>query len=84
MFGKTVGKPCSPDTLRKMYTTFLESTTIKLKKKLHLACRTMPALMEDMGYDFSCLLLADNLITPPVCSVTMDEIDAIGHWAGNT
>lgn len=19
-----------------------------------------------------------------VCSVTMDEIDAIGHWAGNT
>jgi hypothetical protein len=85
MFGKTVGKPCSPDTLRKMYTTFLESTTIKSKKKLHLAHCTMPAVMEDMGYDFCNLLLANNLTPPgPVCSVTMDEIDAIGHWAGNT
>jgi hypothetical protein len=85
MFGKTVGKPCSPDTLRKMYTTFLESTTIKSKKKLHLARRTMPAVMEDMGYDFRHLLLANNSHGyTTVCSVTMDEIDAIGHWAGNT
>jgi len=62
MFSKTVGKPCSPDTLRKMYTTFLESTTIKSKKKLHLARRTMPAVMEDMGYDLCrLLLLANNL-----------------------
>jgi hypothetical protein len=50
MFGKTVGKPCSPDTLRKMYTTFLEATTIKSKKKLHLARRTMPTVLEEMGY----------------------------------
>jgi hypothetical protein len=50
MFGKTVGKPCSPDTLRKMYTTFLEATTIKSKKKLHLARRTMPTVLEEMGW----------------------------------
>jgi hypothetical protein len=50
MFGKTVGKSCSPDTLRKMYTTFLETTTIKSKKKLHLARRTMPTVLEEMGY----------------------------------
>ncbi|KAF8257119.1 hypothetical protein EI94DRAFT_1818964, partial [Lactarius quietus] len=49
MFGKTVGKPCSPDTLWKMYTTFLEATTIKSMKKLHLACRTMPTVLEEMG-----------------------------------
>ncbi|KAI9446918.1 hypothetical protein BJY52DRAFT_1193826 [Lactarius psammicola] len=48
MFGKTVGRPCSPDTLRKMYTTFLEATTIK-SKKLHLARRTMPTVLEEMG-----------------------------------
>src|SRR6266702_2174661 len=50
MFGKTVGKPCSPDILRKMYTTFLEATMIKSKKKLHLARRTMPTVLEEMGY----------------------------------
>jgi len=50
MFGKTVGKPCSPNTVHKMYMTFLEATTIKLKKKLHLACRTMPTVLEEMGY----------------------------------
>ena len=49
MFGKTVGEPCNSDTLRKMYTTFLEATTIRSKKKLHLARRTMPAVLEEMG-----------------------------------
>ena len=49
MFGKTVGKPCSPDTLQKMYTTFLEATTIKSKTKLHLAHHTMPTVLEEMG-----------------------------------
>ncbi|KAF8260772.1 hypothetical protein EI94DRAFT_1706057 [Lactarius quietus] len=32
-----------------MYTTFLEATTIKSKKKLHLACCTMPTVLEEMG-----------------------------------
>ncbi|KAH8981783.1 hypothetical protein EDB86DRAFT_2769787, partial [Lactarius hatsudake] len=49
MFGKTVGNPCSPDTLRKMYKTFLGATTIKSNKKLHLARRTMPTVLEEMG-----------------------------------
>ncbi|KAJ8583109.1 hypothetical protein M405DRAFT_867292 [Rhizopogon salebrosus TDB-379] len=43
----------------------LEPTTITSKKKLHLARRTMPSVMEDM-------------------SVHVDEVDAVGHWEGNT
>ncbi|KAF8467011.1 hypothetical protein DFH94DRAFT_616994, partial [Russula ochroleuca] len=49
LFGRAVGKPCSGDALRKMYGKFLEPTTIKSRKKLHLARRTMPAVMEEMG-----------------------------------
>lgn len=49
MFGKHVGQPSSGDALRKMYTTMLGPTTITSKKKLHLACRMMPSMMEDMG-----------------------------------
>jgi hypothetical protein len=49
LFSRTVGKPCSGDALRKMYGKFLEPTTIKSRKKLHLAHRTMPAVMEEMG-----------------------------------
>jgi hypothetical protein len=49
MFGKTVEKPTSPEGLRKMYTNFLDSTTITTTKKLHLARCTIPAMMEDMG-----------------------------------
>ena|ERR1700761_7926362 len=83
MFGKTVGKPCSPDTLRKMYTTFLAATTIKSKKKLHLARRTMPTVLEEMGYVKASQKdsYAQHLF---FSSVTMDEIDGIGHWASNT
>lgn len=65
LFGKHVGQPSSGDALRKMYTTMLEPTTITSKKKLHLARRTMPSVMEDMG-------------------VHADEVDAVGHWEGNT
>lgn len=50
MFGKTVGKACGDDALRKMYTKFLESTSIKSKKKLHLARKTIPSHLEEMGY----------------------------------
>ena len=49
MFGRTVGKPCGDDALRKMYTTFLETTTIKSKKTLHRAHKTIPTQMEEMG-----------------------------------
>lgn len=45
-----MGQPATGEVLRKMYTTFLASTSIRSKKKLHLACRTMPTLLEDMGY----------------------------------
>jgi hypothetical protein len=87
MFGKTVGKPCSPDTLRKMYTTFLEATTIKSKKKLHLARRTMPTVLEEMGYVQTSqkeLPSSTPCFIKCFSSVTMDEIDGIGHWASNT
>ena len=49
MFGKSVGKACGDDALRKMYTRFLESTSIKSKKKLHLARKTIPTHLEEMG-----------------------------------
>jgi hypothetical protein len=49
VFGKTVEKPTSPEGLRKMYNKFLDSTTITTTKKLHLARRTIPSMMEDMG-----------------------------------
>jgi hypothetical protein len=49
LFGRVVGKDCSGDALRKMYKKFLEPTTIKSQKKLHLARRTMPTVMEEMG-----------------------------------
>jgi hypothetical protein len=49
IFGKHVGQASSGDALRKMYTNMLEPTSITTKKKLHLARRTMPTVMEDMG-----------------------------------
>jgi hypothetical protein len=55
MFGKHVGQPSSGDALRKMYTIMLEPTTITSKKKLHLARRTIPSMMEDMGSVISCI-----------------------------
>jgi len=70
-----------------MYTTMLEPTTITSKKKLHLARRTMPGLMEDMGYVglSSALSLHDSPLTmTAIDSVHADEVDAIGHWEGNT
>lgn len=50
MFGKTVNKPFTSDALGKMYQNFLDKTSITTKKKTHLACRTMPTILEDMGY----------------------------------
>jgi hypothetical protein len=32
-----------------MFTNFLDYTTIRFEKKLHLACHMVPSLMEDMG-----------------------------------
>jgi hypothetical protein len=61
MFGKTVDTKCTPDALRKMYDKFLDHTTIKSQKKLHLARRTMPAIMEDMGCVF--VLLQEHIYT---------------------
>ncbi|KAH8993790.1 hypothetical protein EDB92DRAFT_381818 [Lactarius akahatsu] len=51
--------------MRKMFSKFLEHTSIRSEKKLHLARCTVPSLMEDMG-------------------VTIDAVNAIGHWTGNT
>jgi hypothetical protein len=85
MFRKTVEKPTSPEGLRKLYENFLKHTTITSSKKLHLACRTMPMIMEDMG----CVLVvaqerAAYLSNSWHHRVSMDQVDSIGHWAGNT
>ncbi|KAH8997105.1 hypothetical protein EDB86DRAFT_2803614, partial [Lactarius hatsudake] len=49
IFGKQVGEPSTGDAMRKMFSKFLEHTSIHSEKKLHLARRTVPSLMEDMG-----------------------------------
>jgi hypothetical protein len=81
LFGRKVGQPCSADALQKMFTQFLKHTTITSPKKLHLARRTMPTLMEDMGY---VLLLSFLFVTESARSVNVDQVNAIGHWTGNT
>lgn len=49
MFGKTVDKGFTGDTFGKMYQNFLDRTSVTTKKKTHLARRTMPTILEDMG-----------------------------------
>ncbi|THH15033.1 hypothetical protein EUX98_g9527 [Antrodiella citrinella] len=49
LFGRNVGEDCKIETVRKMYETMLKPTTIKSTRKTHLARKTMPAVMEDMG-----------------------------------
>ena len=38
------------DGLGKMYSNFLSHTSITSKKKTHLARRSLPAVLEEMGY----------------------------------
>ncbi|KAG1778557.1 hypothetical protein EV702DRAFT_1196072 [Suillus placidus] len=83
MFGKHVGQPLSGDALRKMYTTMLGLMTITLKKKLHLAHHMMPSMMEDMGSVIFGMFL-ESLVRLTAFRVHTDEVDAIGHWEGNT
>ncbi len=49
MFGKTVDKGFTGDAFGKMYQNFLDRTSVTTKKKTHLARRTMPTILEDMG-----------------------------------
>ena len=56
-FGRKVGQSCHSGTLLKMYSTFLEPTSIRSSKKTHLARRAMPSIMEDMEYVLSSLSL---------------------------
>ncbi|KAH9008640.1 hypothetical protein EDB85DRAFT_1835586, partial [Lactarius pseudohatsudake] len=49
MFGRTVNKPLSGNGLCKMYKVFLDATSVTSNKKAHLARRTVPTIMEDMG-----------------------------------
>ncbi|KIK32232.1 hypothetical protein CY34DRAFT_111044 [Suillus luteus UH-Slu-Lm8-n1] len=83
MFGKHVRQPLSGDTLRKMYTTMLGPMTITLKKKLHLAHHTMPSMMKDMGFVIFSMFF-ESLVCLTAFRVHADEVDAIGHWEGNT
>ena len=50
MFGRTVNKAMTGNGISKMYKGFLEETSISSRKKAHLARRTVPTLLEDMGY----------------------------------
>ena len=50
MFGRTVDKAMTGNGISKMYKGFLEQTSISSNKKAHLARRTVPTLLEDMGY----------------------------------
>ncbi|KAH8995285.1 hypothetical protein EDB86DRAFT_3077787 [Lactarius hatsudake] len=50
IFGKQVGEPSTGDAMRKMFSKFLEHTSIRSEKKLHLARRTVPSLMEDVTF----------------------------------
>jgi len=81
LFGWKVGQPCSADALQKMFTQFLNHTTITSPKKLHLAQCTMLTLMEDMGY---VLLLSFLFVTKSAFSVNVDQANVIDHWSGNT
>ncbi|KAK0430229.1 hypothetical protein EV421DRAFT_1744357 [Armillaria borealis] len=49
MFRKTVDKGFTGDAFGKMYQNFLDRTSVTTKKKTHLACQTMPTILEDMG-----------------------------------
>jgi hypothetical protein len=66
-----------------MYTTMLGPTTVTSKKKLHLACRTMPSVTEDMGSVIFSVSFK-SFVQLTAFRVHADEVDAVGHWEGNT
>ena len=47
--GTPLAHPITGDAIGRMYTTFLEHTSITSKKKTHLARRTFPSILEEMG-----------------------------------
>ncbi|PPR04719.1 hypothetical protein CVT24_011841 [Panaeolus cyanescens] len=49
VFGKNVNEPMGGDGLGRMYSSFLDFTTVNSTKKTHLARRTMPSKLEEMG-----------------------------------
>jgi len=59
MFGKTVGKACGDDALRKMYTQFLEPTSIKSKRSSTLLTRPFPLTLKRWGVSCPCLCTGD-------------------------
>ena len=54
LFGKKVEDSLTGDGLGRMYSLFLKYTSITSKKKTHLARRTMPTILEEMGCVFPC------------------------------
>ena len=42
-------QPSTGDAVGRMYKAFLDQTSITSSKKAHLARRTIPAIMEEMG-----------------------------------
>ena len=68
-----------------MYTTFLSHTTITSKKKTHLVRKSLPKDLEDMGYvTFNETLREKGIPILGMHRVPADQVDATGHWQGNT
>ena len=49
LFGKKVEDSLTGDGLGRMYSAFLEHTSITSKKKTHLVRRAVPSILEEMG-----------------------------------
>jgi len=87
LFGRTVDQASTGDGLGKMYSTFLSHTSITSKKKTHLARRTLPTVLEEMGYvNFDPTVIQRNTANLywNMNRVPADQVDASGHWQGNT
>lgn len=71
------------DGLSKMYKKFLDETSITNSKKAHLCRKSVPTIIEDMGYVSPVEIYCYNE-TDCIHRVTSDQVDATGHWEGNT
>jgi hypothetical protein len=85
LFSRTVDQMSAGDGLGRMYTSFLSHTTITSKKKTLLARRSLPTVLEDMGYViYNQTILRKKITIVWMHRVSADQVDALGHWQGNT
>lgn len=84
LFGRTVGTVTSADAVGRMYSTFLEHTSITSEKKMHITRRAFPTVLEDFGCVFLYIIYGYPATMFNLFSVPADQVDAVGHWQGNT